>query len=277
MKNFFGIILTFIVCGCSGLEQSEQDKIRRQNSAGEVIFRKSEEAFARNTPPEIRKREKYPWEESYVGNLPKITKDFFRCKGSNLNPNRSYINDSKQSIYLSDCRGSEQHSLPIRNEKEFIYPILLELVNYLQKKTEKKVVITCGYRCPSHNTYADPSKEGATSKHMIGAEVDFYVQGMEDKPEEIIKLLLQFYRENPRYQGKKEFIEFARYDKSTDVSVHPWYNKEVMIKLYRKQEGRDLDNRHPYPYVSIQVRYDSETKERVIYSWDKAYKGFKRY
>lgn len=277
MKNFFLIILTFIVFGCSGLEQSEQERVRRLNSSGEVIFRKSEETFGKAPPPEVQKREKYPWEENVVGNLPKITKDFFRCKGSNLNPHRVHTSDTQQVMHLSDCRGAEQHSLFLQGDKEFIYPILLELVNYIQKKTEKKVIITCGYRCPSHNTYADPSKEAATSKHMIGAEVDFYVQGMEDKPEEIVKLLMQFYRENGRYQSKKEFIEFARYDKATDTSIPPWYNKEVMIKLFRKQEGRDLDNRHPYPYICIQVRYDRETQERVVYSWEKAQKSYRRY
>ena len=29
----------------------------------------------------------------------------------------------------------------------------------------------------------------------------------------------------------------------------PWFNKEIFIKLYRKSEGRDGDNRHPYPYL----------------------------
>ena len=32
-----------------------------------------------------------------------------------------------------------------------------------------------------------------------------------------------------------------------NVLIPPWYNKEILIKLFKKNEGRDLDNRHPYP------------------------------
>ncbi len=157
--------------------------------------------------------------------------------------------------------------------KENVYPILLELLNYLQKKTGKRVVITCGHRCPAHNVYADPSKENRTSKHQMGAEVDFYIQGMEERPQEIIGLLMQYYQTSP----DKELVEFKRYDKpDARVSIQPWFNKEIFIKLYQKAEGRDADNRHPHPYLSIQVRYDRERKERVVYDWEKAAKNYHR-
>jgi hypothetical protein len=63
----------------------------------------------------------------------------------------------------------------------------------------------------------------------------------------------------------------------SDVSTPPWYNKEILIKLYLKNEGRDFDNRHPYPYVSIQVRFDRELNEKVVCSWQKAFNGYKRF
>ncbi len=271
MYYIFALLL--MLYSCSGLEQSEQEKIRRLNAKGEFIYRNHEDRLYAIPAPNRRTRGKYPWEDAYVGKLPKITKEFFRCKGSSLNPSCL-----QQTELRFDCGGSEKHSLPLRGNKEFIYPILIEMLGYLQAKTGKKVVITCGYRCPAHNTYADGSVFNQTSKHMIGAEVDFYVQGMEQAPEEVVRLLMEFFKDSPRYRGKKEYEEFTRYEKSdTNVSIPPWYNKEILIKLFRKNEGRDFDNRHPYPYVSLQVRYDRDLGERVAYSWPKANSCYMRY
>jgi hypothetical protein len=265
------------LCGCSGLEQSEQEKIRRQNAKGEFVYRRHNEYLFSIEPPKVRAREKYPWELSFVGNFAKITKEHFRCKGSSLNPARPNSADPDQAELLYDCGGIERHSLPVINGKEFIFPILIELLNYVQEKTGKKIVITCGHRCPTHNKYADPSKFNQSSKHMLGAEVDFYIQEMEQKPEKVIELLMNFYKELPRYKGKKDFESFLRYEKlDTNVSTPPWYNKEILIKLFKKNEGRDLDNRHPYPYICIQVRHDTQRDEKIVYGWQKAFYGYKR-
>ncbi len=101
-----------------------------------------------------------------------ITKDFFRCKGNPLNPQRIENKDLNTKVYL-DCEGSAKHGLSLINSKEGVYPILIDLLNYIQRKTNKKVVITCGFRCPKHNEYADILNNAKSSKHMIGAEVDF--------------------------------------------------------------------------------------------------------
>ena len=94
---------------------------------------------------------------------------------------------------------------------------------------------------------------------MIGAEVDFYIQGLENSPETAIHLLMEFYKTAPLYRGKKEYEEFLATKNQTPTSpTPPWYNKEIMIKLYKKTEGRDFDNNHPYPYISIQVRFDRD-------------------
>lgn len=269
---FYVLIILALLCGCSGLEQSEYEKTRRLNAKGEFVYRKHDEVLYSLSPPVHRAREKYPWEEAFIGSLSKISKEYFRCKGSGLNLPRPDENDPEKKNLLFDCGGAEKHSLPMRTNKEFIYPILIDLLNHIQAKTGKKVVITCGYRCPAHNLYADNSTFNQSSKHMIGAEVDFYVQGMEQQPEEIIKLLMQYYKD------KKEFQEFQRYEGTdTNVSTLPWYNKEILIKLYKKSEGRDFDNRHPYPYICLQVRHDRELNEKVTYSWPKAFNGYRRY
>lgn len=257
------------------MEQSEREKMRRRNCKGEYIYRSQADYFYPISTPAYTPRAPYPWESET--NLPRITKEFFRCKGSSVNPPIVDMSDPNTPNLCADCEGSSRHGLPILNGKENVYPILVDLLNYIQRKTGKRVIITCGHRCPVHNTYSDPSKDNRTSKHQIGAEVDFYVQGMEERPQEIIGLVMQYYQETAAYKGDKEFLEFKRYEKSdTGVATQPWLNKEIFIKLFQKNEGRDADNRHPHPYISLQVRYDRERKERVIYEWGKANKGYPR-
>ncbi|HEY2810970.1 MAG TPA: hypothetical protein VGJ00_06240 [Rhabdochlamydiaceae bacterium] len=267
-----GLFSTFyalcLLASCSGLEQSEQDKMRRNNAKGEFILRNQDECHYAIEVPKNRIRECYSWEKAYSGNQPKITKEFFRCKGNNLNPS--------QGEHF-DCGGSQKHSLPLRDNKEFIYPILIELLNYVQEKTKAKVIITCGHRCVSHNTYADASSVNQNSKHLIGAEVDFYVQGYQNKPQEIIDLLMRFYQESPRYQKDKQYQIFQRLEKQDgSLATAPWLNKEILIKLNKKEENRDFDNRHSYPYLTIQVRFDSILNEKVVPSWQKA-NAYERY
>jgi hypothetical protein len=262
----------FYACFCSCSESENKTNAHM----GEYIYRLHDEYLFTLTAPEKKRSPKYPWEEETVNNLPKITKEFFRCKGSHLNSDRSFKKNDK-TIKISDCGGLEKHSLPLRDSREFIYPILLKLLNYLQVKTGKRVVITSGHRCPEHNTYVDDSLSNSYSKHMIGAEVSFYVQGLENQPENVVECLLSYYRENDNYKEKLEFIEFKRHEKGDcNVTTFPWYNKEVFIKLFKPHEGRNLDNPHLYPYLSIQVRYDVDREERVVYSWEQANQNYLR-
>ena len=270
---FYLGIICLILAGCSRMERSEQERIRRLNCKGEPIYRACGESFYPIETPTHTPRSAYPWESE--DNLPKISKEFFRCKGNIGNPSLLIPNEPNP---LTDCNGSACHGLPIIHGKERIYPVLVDLLNYVQKKTGKRVVITCGHRCPAHNTYADPSKENQTSKHQIGAEVDFYVQGMEERPLEIAGLIMQYFQEMPAYAQDKECLEFKRYllgDSKT--AIQPWMNKEIFMKIYQKDEGRDHDNRHPYPYLCLQVRFDKETKEKVVYNWAKAHQGYPRF
>ncbi len=254
------------LAACSGLARAEREKVRKQNAKTEPIYRSHKDIFAPIGTPAHVPRAPYPWETE--AHLPRITKEFFRCKGSPLNPP---LVDSQASILLSDCEGCTRHGLPLIAAKENVYPVLIELLNFLQKKTGRRVVITCGHRCPLHNAYADPSKENKTSKHQLGAEVDFYLQGMEDQPLEAVGLLMQYYQEHPTLKQSKEWTSFQRGEGEA-----VWSNKEIGIRLYQKHEGRDADNRHPYPYVSVQVKFDRQTKGRVVFDWDRAAKGYPR-
>lgn len=270
------LLLIAILCASCSSSDEEAETLRKLNQKGEFIFRKHDEHLF--TPPLAERitPEPYPWEKGFVGNYPKITKEFFRCKGSHLNPVR-IVQQKEEIARFYDCGGSEKHSLPLRDNKEFIHPILIDLLNNIQAKTNKRVVITSGHRCPEHNTYVDPSPENQFSKHMVGAEVSFYVQGLEERPESIIKIIQEYYLKNPKYKDKKEFQEFSRYEKNdTNVSTPPWMNKEIFIKFFKKKEGRNFDNRHPYPYLSIQVRWDELKNEKVIYTWDQANHNYLR-
>ena len=256
------------------MQRSEKEKIRKRNCKGETIYRNHNDVFHPIANPQLTAKNTYPWEKD--SNLPKITKDFFRCKGNSQNPKVSDPENPSQEM-CSDCSGGSFHGLPIIHDQEGIYPILLEQLNYIQKKTGKRVVITSGHRCPLHNSYIDPSKDNKTSKHQIGAEVDFYVQGMEDRPLEIVGLLMQYYQDTPYYQNAREYQTFTRYEKpDVHLAVLPWMNKEVYIKVLQKNEGRNLDNQHPHPYIAIQVRFDRKANERVVYDWQKANKGYSR-
>ena len=128
-------------------------------------------------------------------------------------------------------------SLPLLNNKEFIYPILIDLLNYIQDKSDKKVVITSGHRCPEHNAYIDSSKENQASKHMIGAEVSFYVKGLEDQPEKVIKLIQSYYQEKPKICRFKRISRNLNAMRKiiTNVSSFPWMNKEIFVKLFKKK------------------------------------------
>lgn len=275
MKYFFFLLIFLSFFGCS-TENSQTKGLRKHNLKGEFIYRHQNEYFFRISDPQLVERETYPWEEKDDKGFPVITKDFFRCKGSSLNPVK-IAQQNGESVRYFDCGGVSTHSLPLKEGKEFIYPILPDILNHLQKKTGKKVVITCGHCCPTHNLYVDSSAKNQTNKHLIGAEVDFYIQGMENQAEQVVNIILEFYKEQPQYQGLKDFLEFKRYDKpDTNVATHPWYNKEIFIKVFKKTEGRDFDNRHSYPYISIQVRYDYHSKEKVQYSWDQAFRNYHR-
>lgn len=277
MKTFIYLICIFLgTVTTSCQDQTEKDNIKTLNQKAEYIYRAHDEYLFIPPRPIPQTVPLYPWESRLVGNHPKITKEFFRCKGSNLNP--VHIVQGKTDVErFFDCSGAEKHSLPLRDGKEFIYPILIDLMNYIQSKTGKRVVITSGHRCPDHNVYCDASPSNQASKHMIGAEVSFYVQGLEEKPEIVINHLQDYYTTNPKYKDQNDFIEFKRYEKDdTNVATKPWYNKEIFIKLFQKKEGRNFDNRHPYPYISIQVRFDIDSGKKVIYTWKEANQNFLR-
>lgn len=214
--------------------------------------------------PELCELPSYVWDERYCGPYPRITQEFFRCRGSRLNPPRCEIKGSGESVEYTDCGGLAQHGLPLLDGEEFVYPALMMILNRLQEELEKRVVITCGHCCPQHSSYVESSPSNRVSKHMIAAEVDFYVEGLEEEPERVIEQILAMYPHSwQRYQRAE-----------TNVRVAPWFNDEVFVKLYQRDEGRDFDNRHSHPYIGVQVRRHKGV--RVSYTWEAANRYHRR-
>lgn len=236
--------------------------MRQINLIVEPIRRKEEETFFAITSPKPSENQvSYPWEQ--IGTQRQITKEFFRCRGNPLNPPIQVKGEGQKISYHLDCEGIQGHSLPIKGEKEFIYPILIDLLNMIQEKTNKRVIITSAHRCPTHNTYVDPSKSNRTSKHLIGAQVDFYVEGMESKPLAVMSLIELFY------QNDAHFSPLEQKD-------HQWVNREITATLRPPHKHRNIDNQHPYPYLTIEVKYDRQKKRPVHFSWHQGYHGFYR-
>lgn len=273
--NFVFLASLSLCISCSSnTDDTSSPQIQK---TAEYIYRKHDEFIFIPPSPIKTVPEPYPWDKGNTCKYATITKEFFRCKGCSLNP-ALIVMEKGETKHYYDCDGSNRHGLPLRDSKEAIYPILIDLLNYIQTNLQKQVIITSGHRCPEHNSYVDPSPENRTSKHMIGAEVAFYVQGLEEKPEIAIQLIQDYFKNTSTYIGLNEYEQFQRYEKNdTNVSTPPWYNKEIFVKLFNKKEGRDHDNRHPYPYISIQVRYDREHNKPVIYTWDKANRGYHRW
>ncbi|MCI5052382.1 MAG: D-Ala-D-Ala carboxypeptidase family metallohydrolase [Simkaniaceae bacterium] len=243
LKTLFSLLLV----GCSRMEESEREKVRELNMHSEPIYRHADErlfpTFTLNHTP----RDPYPWEQDR--HLPRITKDYFRCRGDYRRKEIIKRNHLGNPYALIECRA---HSLPIRSEREFIYPALISALNSLQKRLQKKVVITSGHRCPFHNRYIGAP---GNSKHLVGAEVDFYVEGYEKRPGVVIQALTE--------EGG-----FLR-------NGNTWSNRDLAIHLVPSGEGRSLDNDHPYPYISLEVL--REEGKRVLYNWHRAHSGYHRY
>lgn len=265
--------MAILLVSCSGLEKTQQGKIRKANEVKDPILRFSDEYYFKETLPKKKEREKYPWEERYVGNFTKITKESFRCRGSSSHPDRKFINSDGIEEILVDCEGLGSHSLPVREGEEFIYETLLNLLNHVQKENQKRVIVTSGYRCPVHNRYCNHAKSNQTSKHQIGAEVDFYVDGMQSNPEDVVKQLIEYYQnDEPHYQ------QFRKMVKEKNGFQYPvWYNKEIFITINHYKISNDLDNNFSHPYITIELRIDRENESKIDYTWQQASNGYMRY
>ncbi|MBN1150956.1 DUF882 domain-containing protein [candidate division WOR-3 bacterium] len=206
--------------------------------------------------------------------LREITVEDFRCKGdSGENPPIVW---NGETFYDGDSG-----TLPRRG----IDPDLLDLLNDLQNEINSQVFIISGYRSIKHNRYiaadlykyvnengdsGNPHEVSMTSKHIMGAAADFYVEGYEDRPENVLESLLKVIEENgdssypvvskvglrPRSSGSV-YSYYAYPSYKTDI----WW-----IHPYAENEGRDLDCRvysGVYFHINKRIPFDETGCEPV--------------
>lgn len=257
MVNKFIFVLVFLV-SCSSADQRLEKKRMNNNKTIEKIYRLSDEKVYVHEEFKLCKRELYPWENNCI--FPKITIDHFRCRGS------SSSKEKKQGDKVfQDCKGLYEHGLPYVDGQEFIFPVLITILNKLQNSLQKKIIITSGHRCPKHNSYVTLGSS-KLSRYMIGAKVDFYVEGMEENLLDVISSVLDLYKEDNQ--------EYAVFEKITKENGNfKWQNKEIQISLEENNENSPQKTSKEQ-VISIEVLYDREKKEGIILDWDKAYKGF---
>jgi len=258
-----GWLLISSICFCSCSQQvsrSENVRMRKRNVVKENIFRWSKDCMFESVETHVAPLPEYPWRESrHFKHYVPITREFFRCKGNRSNLPRRIPGGRE---FFVDCLGLEQHGLPYAGGEEFIFPILITLLNYIQETLHSRVVITTGHRCPLHNKYADTSLLNMMSKHQIGAEVDFYVIGFETNYQQVVQRIINFYQKD----REKEY----RYFSCSLNYFNAWHNKEIMIRVHAREEERDMDNLHPYPYLTLEVLFDRQKETPVMYAENKA-------
>lgn len=251
----FLLIMGFLFISCSGLEKSEREKMKKLNAQREPIYRNHADKFFVLEEPKKREVNSYFWENKTKNNIMHVTKEYFRCKGNFSNPPIKTVSGEVEKDYY-DCQGYAEHSLPVKEGREFVYPAFIQILNYIQEKVGKKVIITCGHRCPKHNLYAEPLE--TKSKHLIGAEVDFYVLGLEHNPEKVVSCIKNYYAEN--------FSHLGLLQDKTSLEVKTFENQEIILRVYGEKQKRDFDNKHSYPYLSMELKYDRDSKKPIVYS-----------
>lgn len=206
-----------------------------------------------------RKQQIYPWEPIH-GSIPRITPYFFMCKGRIDHPHVF----SPQGQVIFDCVGHVYHSMFLKEGRAFVYPILLKLLNYVQKELHAPVIITSGNRCVQHNSYISRENTNKKNKYMVGAQVDFYVYGYEEQPERVMEILQKFY-----VNQASAYSQF--YSVQTGMLSPSYKNQEVAIHLFDRTERRNSDNAHSYPYLSIEVLIANGHSVNVNQDWQNGY------
>jgi hypothetical protein len=253
-KNLLLNLLLLI--SCSTADERSQKQRMKNNLSCEKIYRLSSEKNYHIDSLELATRQLYPWENETK--YPKITINTLRCRGSkDATPIKS------GDKIFEDCGGLHDHGLPYQDGEEFIYPALITLLNRVQNSFDKKVVVTSGHRCPKHHNYLVKG-QSKISRYMMGCKADFTVEGLENRPEEIIVKIMDLY-------PNEKFQKINQADGSTLYT-----SKQFHLMINKEGEHSILGEKH-HPVVSVDVRYDQDKQEAIILDWDKSFHGFIRH
>ena len=233
------------------------------------IMRSNQDVEFPLLPPWENEERLYPWDQEQGTVFSTITKENFRCKGGTHHRLRKLVGANQQVHYIEDCQGGGEHPLPLQEGKEFIYPVLIDLLNHLQKALQARVVITSGHRCPQHQLYISPKCHQAHSKHLIGYAVDFIFDRKSLDVKKTLHAMQKFYAKN---NHGLEDIQFYTLHSDFSVQSHPisFGNQEIRVTFFPADTLIDGDNTHAEPFARIEVLYDRFRKQKVFCSWEKA-------
>lgn len=178
----------------------------------------------------------------------RINKYHFCCGGSIEHP--IYETDKG---WFSDCSGGQVHSLPLKDNEEWISPILITLLNDLQDHFETAAVVLCGHCCPIHYRYRIEKGQRAVRRHMMGAAVDFKLK---KKPaQQTIDYLVEranWYSADP----------LSPIDPTYSHSTKAWKNRHFKIHLLENYESDQT------AAIRIEVFHDPIIDETIRFQWD---------
>lgn len=255
---FFALVS--LLASCSDTKSHVEKRRMKNNQTEEKIYRHSTEYYYKKEPFTLVKKDPYPWENESP--FPKITINSLRCRGDRSHPILKHLQGE-----FEDCNGMYEHGLPYVDHEEFVYPVLLTLLNKVQNVFNKQVVVVSGHRCPKHHLYITLGSS-KLSKYMIGARVDFTVIGMEDQGELIIEKIKEFYSED-----EEKFCHFKKEVDSTGTVI--WSNQEIRLFITKEGEHNVIDKKK-HPVVTIDVCFDRKKNEPVYLDWNQAYSGYIR-
>ena len=236
------IFLLILTTGCQEPPSEKKHSFETYLSEDEITtpIKKKKTGKATNRPS-------YPW-DPMLSNTPRINKYHFCCRGSIEHP--VYQTDKG---WFSDCAGGQVHSLPLREDEEWISPVLIVLLNDLQDYFQTTAQVQCGHCCPIHYRYRIEKGERAVRRHMIGAAVDFTLK--HKSVDDVIPYLIErvnLYSSHP----------LSSIDPAYAQAPSAWKNKHFKIHT--------LDNysQEKSKAIRIEVFHDPILDENIRFQWD---------
>lgn len=175
-----------------------------------------------------QKNPTYQWEKQYPS-FPSFTKYSLRCPGTNTEQN---------VLPHKKCLGALHHGLPLYNGKEYIYPKLIALLNFLQIENNEKIIIIRGHVCPKVFSLLNTQEQN--TKYLIGAIVK--ISSKINWEKKLPSLIKKFYdnkkEEDPLYEIKSPDYPIIFVNKEFKFIIHkPLIINSMEIEvLYDKEK-----------------------------------------
>lgn len=259
-------VVLCLFTSCSGMQESERYQLRRANETrvqiSNVEYRPCSNKVNCKQDYNVDALT-YPWEISLPCGIESITINDFRCKGS-VSHKKKASKGRSTSVYIMDCN-SESHSLPLRGGKEYVFPVLIDMCNYVQQELKSCVKIAAGHRCDAHSRYQLASLRNVGSRHRACALVTLYVENCSDTPEKVVDSIASFLASDC-YKRDNIFKTSCKYIHQGTKNAR-LTSKEFDVGIASQEALQDSEHLSAPYYITIKVLYDYEAKSSVnIYS-----------